>query len=173
MKRALARLFAMGAATSFAFAAFAGWAKPAAAQQYLIGGTAAVSSGVEGGTQGNIFRTRTRLRIGGDVRIDESPDDILEFALQAEIEPRSGFGADVRYARAASEHLVLDAGLIGILAPASLYGVCGGVTYRLPIGKHAQITFGPEADFYFLGSDLPDGTVIWQLRFQGGIRVDL
>jgi hypothetical protein len=113
------------------------------------------------------------LRIGGDLRIDESPDDILEFALLAEVEPRSGFGADLRYARAAGDHFILDAGLLGILAPASIYGVCAGLTYRLPLSKHAQITLGPEADFYFLGSDLPDGTVIWQMRFQGGLRADL
>ncbi len=146
----------------------------ARAQQYLIGGSIAASSGVEGGgAQNALARTRTRLRIGGDLRIDESPDDILEFAALAEIEPRSGFGADVRYARAAGDRFVVDAGLLGIVAPSSLYGVCASLTYRLPISKRAQITVGPEADFFFLGSDLPDGTVLWQVRLQGGLRVDL
>ncbi|HSY23375.1 MAG TPA: hypothetical protein VK841_14710 [Polyangiaceae bacterium] len=145
---------------------------PAHAQQYLIGATGAVSSGIEGGSVGP-YRTRTRLRLGGDVRIDEFPDDIFEVALDAELEPRSSVGADLRYARAASDRIFFDAGIIGILAPSSLYGVVGGVTYRLPLGKKAQITLGPEADFYFLGSDLPDGTVVWELRFQGGFRVDL
>jgi hypothetical protein len=146
----------------------------ASAQQYLIGGDASVSSGIEsGGADGGLFRTRTRLRIGGDLRIDESPDDIFEFAGVAEIEPRSGFGADLRYARAASEHFVLDVGLIGIFAPESLYGACAGLTYRLPISKKTQITLGPEGDFFFLGTDLPDGTVLWQIRFSGGLRVDL
>jgi hypothetical protein len=149
------------------------WPRAAGAQQYLIGGAGAVSSGIEGGGGGGLYRTRTRIRIGADLRIDESPDDILEFGLQAEIEPRAAFGADVRYARAAGDHFVLDAGVIGFLAPASLYGVCAGLTYRLPLSKKVQITLGPEADFYFLGSDLPDGTVVWQLRFQGGFRVDL
>jgi hypothetical protein len=155
------------------FCAFATWPGVASAQQYLIGGSGAVSSGVEGGSQGALYRTRTRVRLGADLRIDESPDDILEFGLQAEVEPRSGFGADLRYARAASDRFILDAGILGILAPASLYGVCAGLTYRLPLSKRSQITLGPEADFYFLGSDLPDGTVIWQMRFQGGLRVDL
>jgi hypothetical protein len=144
------------------------------AQQYLIGGTASAASGMEGGGANATFgRTRSRLRVGGDLRIDESPDDILEFGALAEIEPRSGFGADVRYARAASERFVFDVGVLGILAPSTLYGACAGLTYRLPISKKTQLTFGPEADFYFLGTDLPDGTVIWQVRLQGGFRVDL
>ena len=73
----------------------------------------------------------------------------------------------------AYQHFVLDAGLLGILAPSSLYGVCAGLTYRLPVSKKSQIELGPEGDFYFLGSDLPDGVVIWQFRLQGGFRVDL
>lgn len=146
----------------------------AAAQQYLIGADAAVSSGIEGGgAQGGFARTRTRLRLGGDIRIDESPDDIFEFAAIAEIEPHSSVGATVGYARAAGQHFVVDASLLGILAPASLYGVSAGLTYRLPISKRTTFTIGPEADFFFLGSDLPDGTVIWQARLQGGLRVDL
>jgi hypothetical protein len=170
MKRAPPAAF-FGALAAFALGLVS--PRPASAQQYLIGGSAAASSGIEGGGPGTLYRTRTRVRIGGDLRIDESPDDILEFGLQAEVEPRTAFGADLRYARAASEHFILDAGAIGFLVPSSLYGVCAGMTYRILLGKRAQITLGPEADFFFLGSDLPDGTVIWQLRFQGGFRVDL
>lgn len=151
------------------------WAKDARAQQYLAGGDVAISSGIEGGgaQPGALFRTRTRLRLGGDLRIDESPDDILEFGALAEIEPRSSFGADVRYARAAGAHFLVDAGLLGIFAPSSLYGACASLSYHLPVFKRMQITAGPEADFFFLGSDLPDGTIIWQVRLQGGLRVDL
>lgn len=146
----------------------------ARAQQFLIGGDASATSGIEGGgALGNLYRTRTRLRIGADLRIDESPDDIFEFAALAEIEPKSGFGADVRYARMAGEHFVVDVGLLGILAPSSLYGACAGLTYRMPLSKKVQLTIGPEGDFYFLGADLPDGTVIWQVRLGGGLRVDL
>jgi hypothetical protein len=111
--------------------------------------------------------------LGADIRLDESPKDIFEAGLLAELFPRSGFGADLRYARAASERFVLDAGILGIFAPASLYGVCAGLTYRIPLSKKTQITLGPEGDFFFLGSDLPDGGVLWQVRFQGGVRVDL
>jgi hypothetical protein len=160
-----------GACVATAFAA-ATWPADASAQQYLIGADLGLSSGVEGGGAG-LARARTRLRLGADLRIDESPDDILELAALAELEPRSGFGADVRYARAASDRFFVDAGLLAILAPASLYGACAGLTYRLPISKRTQITLGPEVDLYFLGTDLPDGTVIWEMRIQAGVRVDL
>ncbi len=148
-------------------------AAPAGAQQYLIGGGASLSSGLEGGGSVGPRLTRTRLRLGGDLRIDESPDDILEFGLLAELQPHSAFGADLRYARAAGDHFRVDLGVMGILAPSSLYGICSSLVYRLPISKKAQIELGPEGDFFFLGTDLPDGVVIWQIRLQGGIRVDL
>jgi hypothetical protein len=149
------------------------WPAEARAQQYLIGATGEVSSGMEGGGQLAMRRTRTRLRLGGDLRIDESPDDIFEFAVLAEVEPQSGFGGDIRYARMVGTHFMVDAGILGIFAPSSLYGVGAGLTYRLPITKSSQVTFGPEADFFFLGTDLPDNIMLWQLRFQAGFRVDL
>jgi hypothetical protein len=146
--------------------------RTADAQQYLVAADASVSSGVEGGAAGP-FVTRTRLRLGADVRVDEFPEDILEVGLLAEVQPKAAFGADVRYARAAGEHFVFDAGAMAILAPDTLYGVCAGVTYRLPLSKHVQITLGPEGDFFFLGTDLPRGTVLWQVRLSGGVRVEL
>jgi hypothetical protein len=162
------------ATIAVAVAAWAASSGDAFAQQYLIGAAASVSSGLEGGGAQDTFRlTRTRLRLGGDLRIDESPDDIIEFGALAELQPRSGFGADVRYARAAGPRFVVDVGLMAILAPSQLYGACASLNYRLPISKVTAITLGPEGDFYFLGTDLPDGTVVWQLRLQGGIRVDL
>jgi hypothetical protein len=168
IRRSVSTLLALAMACASSFTA--GEAK---AQQYLYGASAGASSGIEGGGDGILRMTRTRLRLGVDARIDEDPDDILEVGLLAEILPKSGFGADVRYARMAGPHFVVDIGLTSILAPGSIYGACAGLTYRLPISKTTQVTLGPEGDFYFLGSDLPDGVVIWQLRLQGGLRVDL
>lgn len=145
----------------------------ARAQSYLIGADAGISSGMEGGGMEAMRRTRTRIRLGGDLRIDESPDDIFELGALAEIEPQSGFGADIRYARMAGTHFVVDAGASAILVPSSLYGACAGLTYRLPITATSQLTFGPEGDFYFLGTDLPDNVMLWQVRFQVGFRADL
>ncbi len=159
-------------ATSFGLALAAAPAV-AHAQQYLIGADASVSSGLEGGGSIGARLTRTRLRLGADLRIDEAPDDIFEFGLLAEVQPRSALGADLRYARAAGDHFRLEVGILGMLAPSSIYGACAGLVYRLPLSKKATIELGPEGDFYFLGADLPDGVVIWQMRLQGGIRVDL
>jgi hypothetical protein len=150
-----------------------GWSVRARAQEYLMGADMGISSGIEGGGQPPQTRlTRTRLRLGADLRVDEDPEDILEFGALAELAP-AGFGADIRYAHTAGDHFVFDAGVLAILAPHSLYGVGAGITYRLPLSKGMQFTVGPEADFFFLGTDLPDGVVIWQLRVQGGLRVDL
>lgn len=146
----------------------------AAAQQYVIGADASISTGAEaGGPFFDVYRARTRLRLGADVHVDEFPDDVFELGLLAELEPKSSVGADVRYARPFGEHFVLDAGALGIVAPRSLVGVCGGVTYRMPLSKGLQLTLGPETDFYFVGSDLPGGTVIWEVRLVGGVRVQL
>jgi hypothetical protein len=149
-------------------------ATEARAQQYLLGASGLASSGIDGGgADGVMNRARTRLRLGGDVRIDESPDDIFEFGFDAEIEPKSAFGADLRYARATGRHFVLDAGVIGFVAPASLYGALAGVSYHLPLSANLSLVLGPEADFFFLGSDLPDGGVLWEVRIQGGLHVSL
>ncbi len=145
----------------------------ASAQELQLGSSGSLSSGFEAGGPLALRLARTRLRLGVDARLDESPEDIFEFGALAEVEPHSAFGLDARYARLVGEHFMLDGGVLGMLAPASLYGVGAGLTYRLPISKVAQVTFGPEADFFFLGTDLPAGTVIWQFRFQGGFRVDL
>lgn len=164
MTRALACLAAAVVATASA---------PAAAQQYLLGAAPSVSSGAQGGTVHGTFRARTRLRLGMDARVDEFPEDILEVGLLGELEPRAGFGADVRYARAAGKSFLFDAGALGIVVPESLYGVCASFAFRLPISRKVEVRLGPEADFFFLGSDLPDKTVIWELRLQGGVHVDL
>jgi len=144
------------------------------AQQYVIGADASVSTGAEGGGPFfDIYRARTRLRLGADIHVDEFPDDLFELGLLAEIEPKSSIGADVRYARPFGPHFVLDAGALGIAVPRSLVGVCGGLTYRMPLSKAAQVTLGPEGDFYFVGTDLPGGTIVWEIRFVGGVRVQL
>jgi hypothetical protein len=149
-------------------------AKPVAAQKYLFGVGAGASSGIEGGgPQGTMAMTRTRVRIAVDARIDESPQDVALVGLDAEVTPTSGIGADLRYGRILGDRLVLSAGVLGILVPWSLYGTCGILEYRIHVANGAQITLAPEADVFFLGTDLPDGTAIWQFRLNGGIRVDL
>jgi hypothetical protein len=117
--------------------------------------------------------TRTRVRIAVDARVDESPQDVAIVGLDAEVTPTAGIGADLRYGRILGDRVVLSAGILGILAPWSLYGACGVLEYRIPVAKGVQITLAPEADVFFLGTDLPDGTAIWQFRLNGGLRADL
>jgi len=148
--------------------------RPAGAQKYLIGASAGASSGVEGGgPQGTMAMTRTRVRIAVDARVDESPEDLLLGGLDAEVTPTSGIGADLRYGRMVGDRVVLSAGILGILAPWTLYGACAVFEYRIPIAQRFQITIAPEGDVFFLGTDLPDGTAIWQFRLNGGLRADL
>lgn len=147
------------------------FARKAAAQQYLVSGSAEVAQGVD--IAGGLRQTRTRLRLGVDLSIDESPKDAVSAALIAEVEPRGSVGADLRYVRFFGERVMLNAGVIGILAPSSLYGATVGMKYRFPLAKSLWLLAGPEANFYFLGTDLPDGTVITQLLLQAGLRVDL
>jgi hypothetical protein len=117
--------------------------------------------------------TRTRVRIAVDARVDESPEDLLLGGLDAEVTPTSGIGADLRYGRMVGDRVVLSAGILGILAPWTLYGACAVFEYRIPIAQRFQITIAPEGDVFFLGTDLPDGTAIWQFRLNGGLRADL
>ena len=149
-------------------------APTAVAQKYLLGASASGSSGIEGGGPlGTVAQTRTRVRLGGDVRVDESPEDAVLVGLDAEIAASSGIGADLRYGRILSDRFLVNVGVLGIVAPYSLYGAVGAIEYRIPLSKRVQITLSPEGDFFFLGSDLPDGTIIWQVRFNGGLRADL
>ena len=150
-------------------------ASTASAQQYLIGASAQLASGVDGGggTSSAFMRTRTRIRLGCDLRIDESPEDVFGAALLAQIEPRAAFGVDVRYFRAVSPKVTVNAGALGYLAPSSLFGPSAGLDMRFPAGAKTFVTLGPEVNFFVLGSDLPDGTFIWQALLQVGAHVDL
>jgi hypothetical protein len=148
----------------------------AAAQQYLLGGRVELGSGVEQGGRAvglGFHRARTLLRLGGDVRIDEAPNDALRFAANIELEPRAAVGFDVQWARRLSNRVALHAGGVAFIAPSSLYGIQAGMTYSIPLGSRAAFTLGPTARSFFLGADLPDGTVLFQGLVLGGIRADL
>jgi len=111
--------------------------------------------------------------LGGDLRIDESPQDIFGFAVVAEVEPKASIGLDARYMRMLGKRFAVHVGAIGYFAPGSFVGVSTGAEYRIPLSSGVALTMGPELNFFLLGTDLPDGTVVWQGLFQGGIRVDL
>ncbi|MBX3186765.1 MAG: hypothetical protein KF819_07105 [Labilithrix sp.] len=145
--------------------------RPSAAQQYLPAASAYVGSGLEGGGRG-FQRARTRLRLGFELRMDEAPEDALVVAGLVDLEPRAAFGADLRYVRSLGPNFALSAGAVGYFVPATLFGPCAGLEVRIPMSKRASFVAGPDVAVFALGTDLPDGIVIWQALMQGGLRVD-
>lgn len=167
MKRILGLLLAMSAFSTTALTAC-----PAAAQEYLPAASTSASSGIEGAGRG-FQRARTRVRLALELRIDERPLDALVFAALADVEPRSAFGAELRYVRSLSSMVAVGGGAIAYFVPGTLIGPCAGLEVRVPLSKKAQLVVGPELAVFPLGGDLPERTVIWQAFLQGGFRVDL
>lgn len=142
-------------------------------QEATVAGVADIMSGIEGGGSGyakGVRRARTSLRFGAEGWIDESPNNLLGLAALIEIEPRASIGADLRYIRLVGDSFAFHAGAIGIIAPKHMIGATFGAAYRLTLGEHAVLNFGPTGQFYFLGADLPEDAVIWQAMFQAGAR---
>jgi hypothetical protein len=145
---------------------------PAHAQQYLPAGSAYVGSGVEGGGR-DFQRARTRLKLGLELRIDEDPENGISGAGVFDLEPRTAFGADLRYVRRIGPKFAVSAGGMGYFVPAILVGPCAGLEVRVPTFYKTYLALGPEVAVFAFGTDLPDRTVIWQALFQAGFRVDL
>ncbi len=159
------------ACTAAALAASVAWAAPSRAQEYLPTATAQLASGIESGGKG-VSRARTRMRVGVDLRIDEMPEDLLSAGLLLDMEPRAAVGADLRYGRMIGA-FTLSGGPAAYFVPGTLLGACASGTYRIPKTGRFALGVGPEATTYFIGSDLPDGRVMWQVLLQAGLRVDL
>lgn len=168
--RSLVAFFAGASALS----AIALAAPPAHAQRLVLAGTADVASGIEVGTYQRAMgmrRARTTLRIGLEGFVDESPENIIAAALLVELEPHATVGADVRLMRNVWKGLSVEVGATGYLAPYSLFGGTVGAQYRIPLFKNAWFSLGPSLNAYFIGSDLPANTIVWQGLFRGGVRV--
>ena len=148
-------------------------APAASAQQWIMNGVASASSGLEGGggRAQSMGRAQTRVRIGADLAIAESPEDVFGAAVRGAVEPRTAFGLDARYTGVVKERFAFSGGVIGYLQPGSLVGPVAAFEYRHPLSKSFLLTAGPELDVFVLGTDLPDRTVLWQALFQVGLRV--
>lgn len=147
-------------------------AETASAQEYLPAATAQAASGLEGGGSG-FSRARTRIRIGVELRVDESPENGVEAGGIFDLEPRTAFAGELRYVRTVTPKLAVSGGAIGYFVPALLFGPCAGAELRLPLMKKTALAVGPEFAVFALGTDLPDRTVIWQALVQVGVRFDL
>ncbi len=158
-------------AASLAFTFASATPRAASAQEYLPTATAQLASGIESGGKG-VARARTRMRVGVDLRVDEMPEDLLSVAVLLDMEPRAAIGADLRYGRMIGP-LTITAGPAAYFVPGTLLGACASATYRIPRTGRFSLGIGPEATTYFIGSDLPDGKVMWQVLMQAGLRVDL
>ena len=149
-------------------------ASPAAnAQKWIMSGVSEASSGIEGGggRAQATGRSQTRMRIGADLAVDESPEDIFGAAVLVAVEPRTAFGIDARYCRLVAERFAFSGGVVGYLQPGSLVGPVAAFEYRHPLAKSFVITAGPELDVFVVGTDLPDRTVLWQALVHVGMRV--
>ncbi len=143
------------------------------AQKWIATGVADLYGGIEGGggAASSTGRAQTRMRLGADLAIDESPEDVFGAAVLVAVEPRTAFGIDGRYTRVVRERFAVSGGAAVYLQPGSLAGPLAAFEYRHPLSKAFLLTLGPEVDVFVVGSDLPDRTVIWQALFKVGLRV--
>lgn len=150
-------------------------ATTASAQQYKLSAYGGLSTGVEGGGSGSfgLRRARTMLRLGGDAAVDEFPSEIVGLYAVAEIEPHASFGAEARYMHMLGISNVVHVGAIGLLAPYTLFGGNAGFAHRFNFSKSIALEAGPTFQVFFIGSDLPDNSVIWQGLLQVGIHANL
>ena len=148
---------------------------PAMAQSYLFGASAELASGLEGGGAGptTIALARARLRLAGDLRVDEFPADAVGVGLLLDFEPRSAFGIDAHYIRSLGKRFEVGAGGIAYVAPESLFGPSASLKYRMPLSASTRLTVGPDVNVFVVGSDLPSGTIVWQVLIQVGLHADL
>jgi hypothetical protein len=148
-------------------------ATTAHAQKWITTGVSEASSGVEGGggRAQTMQRASTRMRIGADLAVDESPEDIFGGAVLVAVEPRTAFGLDGRYTRLVNGRFAFSGGVAAYLQPGSLVGPVAAFEYRHALAKSFLLTAGPEANVFVLGTDLPDRTVLWQALFHVGCRV--
>jgi hypothetical protein len=168
------KLLRFAGAALVAFAVL-GATTDAHAQSWKVGGTAQIATGLEGNGQenGTPRVARTRLRLGADLHVDEFPDEIFAAGLLVDVSPRAAFGVDLRYVRRLGEKFEVNIGGIGYFEPATLFGPSADFIYRLPLSSGTAFTIGPEVNVFVAGSDLPDGTIIWQGLLQLGIHANL
>jgi hypothetical protein len=148
-----------------------------AENEYLIDADFGLGSGLEGGDPGSgrlaWRRARLRVETGIDLRTDEARADALGLRAFIELEKRGSLGAEVRYERWLTRSVGVYAGLIGTVAPETLFGGGVGGTLVIPFGRRVGLYLEPSFHAMPLGSDLPSKSVlIWGL-FSAGLKLEL
>jgi hypothetical protein len=152
-------------------------AHPALALELVLGGELGGGAGVEGGDPGGgdvrFRRARTRIVGALEMRVDDDMKDGVIAMLFAEVEPHTGAGASLRYARWLSPNVYGFAGLTGAFAPHTLFGGEVGVQIQIPIDKTLGVFVEPSFAALPLGTDLPaDRVLLWGL-LSAGIHANL
>lgn len=150
-------------------------AAPARAEGWLTDAHAGAAVGVEGGDPGTgdlaWRRARTRIIAGFQVRSDEHSAEGIGGRAFVEIEQRAALGGELRYSRWITPALGVHAGLIGTIAPETLFGGTVGAQLMIPLGKRAGVFIEPSLSALPLGSDLPEDNVLIWVLVSGGISV--
>lgn len=148
---------------------------PARAEGWLFDGQLGAGSGLEGGDPGTgkyeWNRARVRIVAGLDMQNDEDESAALGFRAFAELEKRGSAGGEARYIRWLSRHFGVHAGVIGTVAPETLFG--GGIGATLVVGNRSGLFIEPAFYALPLGSDLPDGSVLMWGLLTAGVRLAL
>ncbi len=169
MTRAATRVTAFLLSLSFAHTAFA--------QRLTVGAGVGLGTGLERSdvsAERSMRIARTRLVVPIDFHIDEDPANGWAVAGLFEFAPRTSFGVDLRYLRGFSPSVVGFAGLTGVLAPQTLFGVDFGVDFYLPKRPSGLSLFiEPSFTALPLGGDLPDDHVLLWVLVAVGAHVDL
>jgi len=151
---------------------------PAAAQQWQLGGQLGAGTGLEGGDPGtgetSFRRARTRIQVGLDARVDETPELGYGFLGFAEVEPHVGVGAELRLSRRFGSRASGFVGGIGVLAPHTLVGGSFGIQLLIPADSDSSSWFvEPAFAALPLGTDLPGDKVLFWGMLTMGIHVEL
>ncbi|MEZ4224512.1 MAG: hypothetical protein R3B13_26415 [Polyangiaceae bacterium] len=148
-----------------------------AGEGWLIDGEAGLGTGLEGADpgSGNIEwqRARTRILAGVQLRTDENESEGTALRAFAELEKRGSVGGEARYSRFIHPTLGAYIGVIGTVAPETLFGGTVGAHFIIPFGDRVGIFIEPSFSAMPVGSDLPgDGVLMWGL-LSAGVRLGL
>ncbi len=144
---------------------------PAAAQKLQVGWGLGVATGLERGEQlgaTQFRRARSRVVVPIDLRVDEDPNEAVGIVVFAEVEPRSGLGAELRYLHTFGRSFVGFVGATSVITPHTLAGVDFGFQLHLPVSGSASIYLEPSLSVIPFGTDLPsDRLILWGLLTLG------
>lgn len=154
-----------------------GVSSASAGEGWLIDGEAGLATGLEGADPGSGSiewqRARTRIVAGVQLRTDEDESEGTAFRAFAEIEKRGSVGGEARYARWIHPTVGAYAGVIGTIAPETLFGGTVGAHFIIPFGDRVGIFVEPSFSALPVGSDLPgDGILLWGM-LTAGVRLGL